>query len=190
MIESLRKNSRRLIACALYYSARHVDHGAPQASASTRHRLMYHRVLPAGSDTFSSDSHRRDAGDVRTAHAVPEAPLPRVVRAGAGGSFREGRAAAFDELRRHVRRRLVRQPRATRCRSCASRQSPRSCSRPRTTSAATTASGRSGWRACCSARRRSKAPRAGSPRNTSAPGMPRRGVDRTARAHVRRRSAA
>jgi peptidoglycan/xylan/chitin deacetylase (PgdA/CDA1 family) len=55
VIELLRKRSRRLIANALYYS------GALWLMATLRFRrkafvLMYHRVLPAGADTFSSDS--------------------------------------------------------------------------------------------------------------------------------------
>jgi peptidoglycan/xylan/chitin deacetylase (PgdA/CDA1 family) len=55
VIETLRRNSRRLLAGALYYS------GILWILA--RHRLrqraiavMYHRVLPAGADTFSSDA--------------------------------------------------------------------------------------------------------------------------------------
>jgi peptidoglycan/xylan/chitin deacetylase (PgdA/CDA1 family) len=55
MIEFLRRRSRRLIANTLYYS------GVLWLMASIRfHRkafvLMYHRVLPAGADTFSADS--------------------------------------------------------------------------------------------------------------------------------------
>lgn len=55
MIEFLRRRSRRLIANTLYYS------GVLWLIASIRfHRrafvLMYHRVLPAGADTFSADS--------------------------------------------------------------------------------------------------------------------------------------
>jgi peptidoglycan/xylan/chitin deacetylase (PgdA/CDA1 family) len=55
MIEFLRRRSRRIIANTLYYS------GALWLMARMRfHRktfvLMYHRVLPAGADTFSSDS--------------------------------------------------------------------------------------------------------------------------------------
>lgn len=55
MIEFLRKRSRRLIANSLYYS------GLLWLAAAIKfHRrtvvLMYHRVLPAGADTFSADS--------------------------------------------------------------------------------------------------------------------------------------
>lgn len=55
MIEFLRKRSRRIIANVLYYS------GALWLLSRLRFRgktfvLMYHRVLPAGADTFSSDS--------------------------------------------------------------------------------------------------------------------------------------
>lgn len=55
MIEFLRKRSRRIIANTLYYT------GALWLMAAFRFRrktfvLMYHRVLPAGADTFSSPS--------------------------------------------------------------------------------------------------------------------------------------
>jgi peptidoglycan/xylan/chitin deacetylase (PgdA/CDA1 family) len=55
MIEFLRRSSRRIIANTLYYT------GALWLAASIKfHRkafvLMYHRVLPAGADTFSADS--------------------------------------------------------------------------------------------------------------------------------------
>jgi peptidoglycan/xylan/chitin deacetylase (PgdA/CDA1 family) len=55
VIEFLRKRSRRIIANTLYYS------GALWLMAFFRFRrktfvLMYHRVLPAGADTFSADS--------------------------------------------------------------------------------------------------------------------------------------
>jgi peptidoglycan/xylan/chitin deacetylase (PgdA/CDA1 family) len=55
MIEFVRRRSRRIIANAMYYT------GALWLMARIRfHRkafvLMYHRVLPAGADTFSSDS--------------------------------------------------------------------------------------------------------------------------------------
>jgi peptidoglycan/xylan/chitin deacetylase (PgdA/CDA1 family) len=55
MIEFLRRRSRRIVANTLYYT------GALWILASIKfHRkafvLMYHRVLPAGADTFSADS--------------------------------------------------------------------------------------------------------------------------------------
>jgi peptidoglycan/xylan/chitin deacetylase (PgdA/CDA1 family) len=55
MIDFLRKRSRRIIANTLYYS------GALWLMAYRRFRrktfvLMYHRVLPAGADSFSADS--------------------------------------------------------------------------------------------------------------------------------------
>jgi peptidoglycan/xylan/chitin deacetylase (PgdA/CDA1 family) len=55
MIEFLRKRSRRILSNALYYS------GALWLLAALQFRrkafvLMYHRVLPEGADTFSSES--------------------------------------------------------------------------------------------------------------------------------------
>ena len=88
MIEALRKNSPAPDRLRAVLLGRHVDHGAPQAS-STRHRRDVSPRAARGRGHLLVRRHRRDAGDVRTAHAVPEAPLPRVVRAGAGGAFRE-----------------------------------------------------------------------------------------------------